>query len=722
MAKLETCGEKGLAQQGSKDALLEELEDFLRENAERRLCMAAVDVEHFKLDEAGCNWEQYSPSMREKLKQRQQLLIEIERALQNKEFCFYLQPKCNSMTHAIVGMEALVRWNHPTRGIVSPGEFVPLMEETGLITRLDLYLWEEVCQMLHGWKARNENMVPISVNVSISDIAALDVAQVLWELVQKYQLEPKLLLVEITESMLAQNLKMVENTIAALHRKGFAVLMDDFGSGYSSLNMLRNTSVDAIKLDMQFIVRDSESSKGRQIVESVIEMARRLNLPIIAEGVETQEQVFMLQSMDCLYTQGYYFYKPMAVKQAEELLAQPAMENYWDLRRDMTRRNYKAFTGGLVSEKSAITLQAFQILADNALMLARLDLVTGEYRIVKRDERLMGVSEFGDGSDEERESGESWQEFYPVQFSDGPAQVQLFCNVVLNWWVLFSKLLIVFCVGVFLVVFWFACRRIVKYIIQLSEEIQAMEGGDLDHPITIRGEDELTTLARCLDSMRVTLRQQQEEEAKASAKVKNLITEMSHDLRTPLTTLLLYTEIVRSRKYENDAQKDDYLNKIDTKARQLKQLSDNLFEYALVTRDTVVTLDPPAYFSRIFEEPLAEMVDTLQQRGFACALDLGSEDLMLTVKMQYIRRVFDNITSNAIKYADPGREISVTFRKEEKWVGLRFANHVLPGQHREESTQVGLTSIETMMEKMNAVCRVEQGTEQFAITLLFPIT
>ena len=329
---------------------------------------------------------------------------------------------------------------------------------------------------------------------------------------------------------------------------------------------------------------------------------------------------------------------------------------------------------------------------------------------------------FGDGSDEERESGESWQVFYPVQFSDGPAQVQLFCNVVLNWWVLFSKLLIVFCVGVFLVVFWFACRRIVKYIIQLSEEIQAMEGGDLDHPITIRGEDELTTLARCLDSMRVTLRQQQEEEAKASAKVKNLITEMSHDLRTPLTTLLLYTEIVRSRKYENDAQKDDYLNKIDTKARQLKQLSDNLFEYALVTRDTVVTLDPPAYFSRIFEEPLAEMVDALQQRGFACALDLGSEDLMLTVKMQYIRRVFDNITSNAIKYADPGREISVTFRKEEKWVGLRFANHVLPGQHREESTQVGLTSIETMMEKMNAVCRVEQGTERFAITLLFPIT
>ena len=316
-----------------------------------------------------------------------------------------------------------------------------------------------------------------------------------------------------------------------------------------------------------------------------------------------------------------------------------------------------------------------------------------------------------------------WLPCYTLTFADGEVSAMLYYNGFNTYYGTGCEILLSLCI-----LWWFPslfllhCRRIVRYVVQLSEEIQAMEGGDLDHPITIRGDDELTTLARCLDSMRVTLRQQQEEEAKASAKVKNLITEMSHDLRTPLTTLLLYTEIVRSRKYENDAQRDDYLNKIDTKARQLKQLSDNLFEYALVTRDTVVTLDPPAYFSRIFEEPLAEMVDTLQQRGFACALDLGSEDLMLTVKMQYIRRVFDNITSNAIKYADPGREISVTFLKEEKWVGLRFANHVLPGQHREESTRVGLTSIETMMEKMNAVCRVEQGTEQFAITLLFPIT
>ncbi len=260
-----------------------------------------------------------------------------------------------------------------------------------------------------------------------------------------------------------------------------------------------------------------------------------------------------------------------------------------------------------------------------------------------------------------------------------------------------------------------------KYIVQLSEEIQAMEGGDLDHPITVQGSDELTTLASSLDSMRLTLRQQHEDEAAAAAKVKNLITEMSHDLRTPLTTLLLYTEILRHRKYETTAQAEDYLAKIDTKARQLKQLSDNLFEYALVTRDTVAVLDPPARFSQIFEEPLTEMVGELQERGFACALELGEEDDTLTVKEQYVRRILDNITSNLLKYADPAQDISVRFVKENGKAGLAFENAVLPGQHRTDSTKVGLTSIETMMEKMHAVCRIKQSGERFCITLLFPI-
>ena len=315
-----------------------------------------------------------------------------------------------------------------------------------------------------------------------------------------------------------------------------------------------------------------------------------------------------------------------------------------------------------------------------------------------------------------------WLPCYTLTFADGEVSAMLYYNGFNTYYGIGCEILLSLCI-----LWWFPslfllhCRRIVRYVVQLSEEIQAMEGGDLDHPITIRGSDEITTLASCLDSMRVTLRQQQEEEAQASAKVKNLITEMSHDLRTPLTTLLLYTEILRCRKYETPEQADNYLNKINAKARQIKQLSDNLFEYALVTRDTVAVLDPPAHFSAVFEEPLTEMVETLQQRGFACALELGSEDVLLTVRAQYIRRILDNIGSNLIKYADPARPIEVRFLRQEGRAGLVFRNHVLPAPPAVESTKVGLTSIETMMEKMHADCKIEQENEQFTMTLLFPV-
>ena len=314
-----------------------------------------------------------------------------------------------------------------------------------------------------------------------------------------------------------------------------------------------------------------------------------------------------------------------------------------------------------------------------------------------------------------------WSPVYTLTFSDGELTVQLYCNGFDAYYSTGCNILLVICLASFPLFFLWGSRGIVKYILQLSEEIQAMEGGDLDHPITVHGSDELTTLASSLDSMRLTLRQQHEDETAAAAKVKNLITEMSHDLRTPLTTLLLYTEILRHGKYETPAQAEDYLAKIDTKARQLKQLSDNLFEYALVTRDTVAVLDPPARFSQIFEEPLTEMVGELQERGFTCALELGSEDDTLTVKEQYVRRILDNITSNMLKYADPAQDISIRFVKEDGKAGLAFENAILPGQHRTDSTKVGLTSIETMMEKMHSECRIQQGAERFCITLVFPI-
>ena len=316
---------------------------------------------------------------------------------------------------------------------------------------------------------------------------------------------------------------------------------------------------------------------------------------------------------------------------------------------------------------------------------------------------------------------ERWLPMYSLTFSDKETTAMFYYNGVDAYYGKGCEILLLVSFALVPLIFFRSSRKIIRYILLLSGEIQAMEGGDLDHSITIQGDDELALLATSLDGLRLTLRQQQAEEAQAAAKVKSLITEMSHDLRTPLTTLLLYTEILRHHKYETEAQQDEYLAKIDGKARQIKQLSDNLFEYALVTRDTVVQLDAPARFSQIFEEPLAEMVEMLQQRGFACALELGSEDVLLTVRAQYIRRILDNIGSNLIKYADPARPIEVLFLRQEGRAGLVLRNHVLPAPPAVESTKVGLTSIETMMEKMHADCKIEQENEQFTMTLLFPV-
>ena len=198
--------------------------------------------------------------------------------------------------------------------------------------------------------------------------------------------------------------------------------------------------------------------------------------------------------------------------------------------------------------------------------------------------------------------------------------------------------------------------------------------------------------------MRVTFAPAAGRGSTGRCKVKNLITEMSHDLRTPLTTLLLYTEILQYHKYETPEQADNYLNKIDAKARQIKQLSDNLFEYAL-SRGIRWPCWTRRHIFPLCLKSHSRNGGTLQQRGFACALELGEEDVLLSVSGQYVRRILDNITSNLVKYADPCSDILVRFVQEEDRAGLCFENRVLPVPASSESTKVGLPSIETMMER-----------------------
>ena len=321
-------------------------------------------------------------------------LDDINQAFDNNEFCFYLQPKCNAETGAIVGAEALVRWNHPEYGLVSPGEFIPLLERESMVTRFDLFIWRSVCEMLSRWDGEGRNLVPVSVNVSMTDIESIDVARVLGDLLDRFSIDARLLQVEITESAIAHNMDVVEETIRDLHARGIAVLMDDFGSAYSSLNMLKDINVDAIKLDMKFVDLNADNAaKGLKIIESVIDMAYQLRLSIIAEGAQTAEQVSKLRELGCMYIQGYYFYRPLTVEKMEDLLEhRPDDQHFWNISKDLMHRDYRMSTNGRsMLESSSLSAHILEILNKGVAELSRLNLITGEYRTIKRDPKLPDV-------------------------------------------------------------------------------------------------------------------------------------------------------------------------------------------------------------------------------------------------------------------------------------------------------------------------------------------
>ena len=263
----------------------------------------------------------YKGEMMQKMEEDYILLSEVQRALENGEFIFYGQPKCNMRTGKIVGLESLVRWQHPTRGLIFPGEFVPFLESNGFITNLDIYVWEEVCKSLRRWMDTGHRPVPISVNVSQADIFSLNIVEHFVSLIRKYNIAPELLEIEITESFYSEDYHVITKAIEGLRNAGFTILMDDFGSGYSSLNMLTNINVDIIKIDMKFLeMREEEKSKGTSILETIVQMARLMSLRVIVEGVETREQVDFLLDIGCTYCQGSYFYRPMPPEVFEAVL------------------------------------------------------------------------------------------------------------------------------------------------------------------------------------------------------------------------------------------------------------------------------------------------------------------------------------------------------------------------------------------------------------------
>ena len=311
----------------------------------------------------------YDESMAREQEAEAKLMPEICSAMDNGEFTFYLQPKCILQTGKIIGSEALVRWISPEKGFISPGQFIPLLEKNGFINKLDVYIWDKVCQTIRRWLDEGRTVLPISINVSRADIYSMDVVSILKDMIEKYNISTENIEIEITESAYVENGSVIKDTEKAFKNAGFKILIDDFGSGYSSLNMLKDIDADVLKLDMKFLDLNPENNdKGVSIITAVLDMARQLDIPAIAEGIETDEQLKLLELLGCEYAQGYYYYRPMPISDYEKLVDDK--NNVEDkLIILKTRKNDKSY---------------LKEITDYFWKIADVDLDTGAYHFIRR--------------------------------------------------------------------------------------------------------------------------------------------------------------------------------------------------------------------------------------------------------------------------------------------------------------------------------------------------
>ena len=277
---------------------------------------AFLALKTIKNDYRNC-FAYYDDALRKEVMQMQMLMNELPKALEYGEVVMYLQPQFTKELK-VVGAEALVRWHHPVKGVIPPSDFIEIIEKINIISDVDRYVWECACKKLAEWKAQGREDLYISVNISPKDFYTLDLYEVLTGLVKKYGISPSRLNLEITETAVIMDLQNQVKLLDKLRDFGFLVEMDDFGSGYSSLNMLKDISVDVLKIDMGFLQKSQNDKKSRLILEKIIVLAKELGMKVVTEGVENVHQIDFLSEFGCDLFQGFYFSRPIPVSDFEE--------------------------------------------------------------------------------------------------------------------------------------------------------------------------------------------------------------------------------------------------------------------------------------------------------------------------------------------------------------------------------------------------------------------
>ena len=278
-----------------------------------------LSLENIK-DRYGSDLVHYDDKLLEQAHKEHLILQNMEKALKERQFKAYFQPKHSLVTDKTGGAEVLVRWIHPEMGFMNPGEFIPIFENNGFISELDYYIWEEACRSMQKWREQGMPLVPLSVNMSRRDFEVPGIVSRIVNLVETYQLPHSLLHFEVTESSITNNPEKLSGIVKELHDAGVVIELDDFGAGYSSMNTLNELKLDVLKLDMSLIRQDNALSDN-SVLKFAVMLGKMLGLKVVSEGVETKEQVERLKTLDCDFVQGYYYSRPLPQADFEEYLA-----------------------------------------------------------------------------------------------------------------------------------------------------------------------------------------------------------------------------------------------------------------------------------------------------------------------------------------------------------------------------------------------------------------
>ncbi|MFQ4202422.1 sensor domain-containing phosphodiesterase, partial [Clostridioides difficile] len=266
------------------------------------------------------NYAIYNEDVRNKLSEESMILDDIKIALVKNQFEVYYQPKFSLVNGEMIGSEALIRWNHPEHGFISPAVFIPIAEKSKLILKIGRFVFERVCTDLSEWKKQGKNIVPVSVNLSRVELYQPDIVKFINKTIQMYNLSSDFIEIEITETVAINELNILKNVLNELRKHGFSISMDDFGTGYSSISCLRDMPIDILKLDKSFLGGIEHDERSRNIAKSIVSLAKSLDLVVIIEGVESKEQAELMKQFGCDLVQGFYFARPMPAKNFLDLL------------------------------------------------------------------------------------------------------------------------------------------------------------------------------------------------------------------------------------------------------------------------------------------------------------------------------------------------------------------------------------------------------------------